>query len=401
VRSKTDIAVIGAGAAGLFSALTAAKLGAEVVICEEHKEIGLPNHCAGHISISGLERLGLSVPAKAVENEIKGAVFYSPSGHEFRVRLPDPVTYVIDRAAFDKHLAQVAEKAGAELLLKTRAESLLLSDGSFVRGVRLEGGQELASSVVVDAEGCASVLLRQSGLETFNKSLIVNAVNGVADHIEGVESDIVEVYLGQQYASGLFAWIIPRRDGSAKVGLATRVGNVQEHMKHFVKAHPVAHKKLVHSAVRDLSYHIIPLGGPIPKTYHRGFLAVGDAASQVKPTTGGGVIMSLTCGEIAGEVTYQAVQQRDFSDDFLSRYQDRWIKAIGFDMTVMRQIRLMLNRLSDSQLDKIISLCSQLHLDESLREVEDIDFQGRAIMPLLKKPSAWAIAFYSFLVSLV
>lgn len=399
--SKTDIAVIGAGPAGLFSALTATKLGAEVVICEEHKEVGLPNHCAGHISISGLERLGLSVPARAVENEIKGAVFYSPSGHEFRVRLPHPVTYVIDRAVFDRHLAQMAEKAGAELLLKTKAESLLLSNRSFVRGVRLKRGQELASKVVVDAEGCVSIFLKQIGLETFNKSLIVNAVNGVTDHIEGVENDVVEVYLGQKYASGLFVWIIPRRDGSAKVGLATSVGNVREHLKHFLKAHPVARRKLVHSTLRDLSYHIIPLGGPIPKTYHSGFLAVGDAASQVKPTTGGGVIMALTCAKMAGRVAYEAVQQSNFSDDFLSQYQDRWIKAIGFDMTVMRQIRLLLNRLSDSQLDKIISLCSQLHVDESLREVEDIDFQGKAIMPLLKKPAAWAIAFYSFLASLV
>ncbi len=401
MRSKTDIAVIGAGPAGLFSGLTAAKLGAEVVICEEHKEVGLPDHCAGHISTSGLERLGLSVPAKAVENEIKGAVFYSPSGHEFRVRLPHPVTCVINRAVFDRYLAQLAEKAGAELLLKTRAESLLQSDGSFVRGVRLKGGQELASNVVVDAEGCASIFLKQCGLKTFNGSAIVNAVNCVADNIEDVENDIVEVYLGQQYAFGLFAWIIPRRDGSAKVGLATSVGNVQEHLKHFLKAHPIAHRKLVRSTLKDFSYHIIPLGGPIPKTYHGGFLAVGDAASQVKPTTGGGVIMGLTCGKMAGEVTYQAVRQSDFSEDFLSQYQDRWTKAIGFDMAVMRQIRLMLNRLSDSQLDRIISLCSKLHLDESLKEVDDIDFQGRAIIPLLMKPAAWAIVFYSFIASLV
>ncbi len=400
MRSKTDIAVIGAGPAGLFSGLTAAKLGAEVVICEEHNEVGLPDHCAGHISISGLERLGVSVPAKAVENEIKGAVFYSPSGHEFRVRLFHPVTYVIDRAVFDRHLAQLAEKAGAELLLKTKAESPL-SDEGFVRGVRLKGGQELVSNVVVDAEGCASIFLRQSGLETFNRSSIVNAVNGVADNIDDVENDIVEVYLGQQYASGFFAWIIPRRDGSAKVGLATSVGNVREHLKHFLKTHPVARRKLLHSALRDLSYHMIPLGGPIRKTYYSGFLAVGDAASQVKPTTGGGVIMALTCAQMAGRVAYQAVQQSDFSDDFLSQYQDGWTRAIGFDMAVMRQIRLTLNRLSDSQLDKIISLCSQLHLDESLREVEDIDFQGKALMPLLRKPAAWAIVFYSFLASLV
>jgi len=339
VSSKTDVVVVGAGPSGLFSALTAAKMGAEVVVCEEHEEVGLPSHCPGHISVGGLKRLGLRLPAKVVENEIRGAVFYSPSGHEFRVKLASPVTYVVDRAMFDKHLAQMAEKAGVKFLLGTMVESLTWDKG-FVSGVSLKGGEKLASKIVIDAEGCASTILKQIGLQTFDKSLVVNAVNCEADDIDNVEDDTVEVYLGQRYAPGLFAWIIPRRNDSAKVGLATRVGNSREYLEHFLNANPVARKKLMHGTVKNLSYHLIPLGGPISKTYRNGFLAVGDAASQVKPTTGGGVIMGLTCAKIAGETAYQALQQNDFSEGFLSRYQQRWQKTIGFDMAVMRQIRL-------------------------------------------------------------
>jgi len=399
VHSKADVVVVGAGPSGSFSALTAAKMGAEVVVCEEHKEVGLPSHCAGHVSIKGLKRLGLHLPAKVVENKIKGAVFYSPSGLEFRVRLASPVTYVIDRAMFDKHLAQLTEKTGAKFLLGTRVESLLLDKG-FVRGVSLKSGENLSSKMVIDAEGCASTLLKQIGLQTYDKSLVVNAVNCEVDHIDGVEDDMVEVYLGQRYAPGLFAWMIPRRNGSAKIGLATRVGNPREYLKHFLKAHPVAHKKLRHCVVKNPSYHLIPLGGPIPKTYSNGFLAVGDAASQVKPTTGGGVIMGLTCAKIAAESAHQSIQQNDFSESFLSRYQQRWRQAIGFDMAVMRRIRLMLNRLSDRRFDKIISLCSQWHLNENLQKVRDIDFQGKALIPLLKSPAAWTVTLYSLFTSL-
>jgi len=399
VHGKADVVVVGAGPSGSFSALTAANMGAKVVVCEEHKEVGLPSHCPGHISIRGLKRLGLSLPAKMVENEIKGAVFYSPSGQEFRVKLASPVTYVIDRAMFDKHLAQLAEKAGVKFRLGIKAESLLLDKG-FVRGVSLKSGKKLSSKMVIDAEGCASTLLKQIGLQTFDKALVVNAVHGEVDHVDDVEDDMVEVYFGQRYAPGLFAWIIPRRNGSAKIGLATRVGNSREHLKHFLKAHPVAHKKLKRSAVKNSTYHLIPLGGPIPKTYHNGFLAVGDAASQVKPTTGGGVIMSLTCAKIAAETAYQAIQQNDFSENFLSKYQQRWQQVIGFDMAVMRRIRLMLNRLSDQRLDRIISLCSQWHLDEELQKVRDIDFQGKALMPLLKSPAAWTVTLYLLFASL-
>jgi len=399
VHKKADIVVAGAGPSGSFSALVAAKTGAEVVVCEEHNEIGLPSHCAGHISIEGLKHVGLSLPAKIVENEIRGAVFYSPSSYEFRVKLASPVTNVINRIMLDKHLAQLAQRAGAKFLLGTKVESLLLEKG-FVRGVSLRNGENLTSNIVIDAEGCASTLLKQAGLQTFDKSLVVNAVNCEVDRIDNVEVDTVEVYLGQKYAPGLFAWIIPRRDSSAKVGLATSNGNPSEYLKRFLKAHPIASKKLRHSVVKNHSYHLISLGGPIHKTYYNGFLAVGDVASQVKPTTGGGVIMSLTCAKIAAETACQAMQRNDFSESFLSRYQQRWQQVIGFDMAVMRQIRLMLNRLHDKRLDKIISLCSKLRLDENLQKVRDIDFQGKALLPILKSPAAWTVAVYSFLASL-
>lgn len=399
MKTRADVVVVGGGPAGSFAALAAAKLGVDVIICEEHKEVGLPSHCPGHISIKGLNKLGLQVPKNIIENRITGAVFYSPSGNEFRVTLPSPVTYVINRPMFDKHLAQVAEEAGAKLLLGTRVEKLL-TDKSSVHGVSLKNGQRLDSKIVVDAEGCASTLLKQIGLRTFDKSLVANAVNAQVDHISGLEEDTVEVYLGQKYAPGLYAWIIPKRDGSAKIGLATRMGNPREYLKHFLNAHPVVCKKLKFDDVKNLSYHLIPLAGPIPKTYYNGLLIVGDAASHVKPTTGGGVIMGLTCARIAGETAAQATQHNNLSEDFLSHYQERWRQAIGFDIAVMRRIRLILNRVPDKKLDKMISLCSQLHLDDELQKVEDIDFHGKAILQLLKSPSAFTIALYSLLSSL-
>lgn len=400
MQTQTDVVVVGAGPAGSFAALTAAKMGVEVTICEEHKEVGFPSHCPGHIGIKGLDKLELHVPEETIENRISSAAFYSPSGNEFRVNLSSPVTYVINRTMFDKYLAQLAERAGARLMLGTRVEKLLI-DNESVAGVSLKSGEHLKSRTVVDAEGCASTLLRQIGLQPFDRSLAVSAVNGEVDPADGLEHDTVEVYLGQKYAPGLYAWIIPKRDGSAKVGLATRTGNVKEHLKLFLTSHPIASKKIRFSDVRNLSYHLIPLGGPIRKTCHNGFLAVGDVASQVKPTTGGGVIMGLACAKIAGETTAQAVQHRDFTSSFLSCYQKRWKQTIGFDMNAMRRIRLMLNRLSDKRLDRIIRLCSQLHVDEKLQGLKDIDFQGKATLQLLKSPSAWTIMIYSLLSSLV
>lgn len=400
VNGKADVVVIGAGPAGLFSALTAAKKGLDVVVCEEHREIGLPNHCAGHISVKGLKQLGINLPSNAVESEIRGAVFYSPSGYEFRLRVASPVTFVINRALFDKHLARLVEEAEARILLGTKVKALKLTDGS-ATGVSLQSGEELSSKIVIDGEGVASMFLKQIGLQPFDRRRVVSAVQGEVEHVDDVENDLVEVYLGQHFAPGLFAWIIPRRNGSAKIGLATKTGNPREHLKHFLQAHPTAEKKLSFKMVKNLSYHLIPLGGPISRTYGNGFLAVGDVASQVKPTTGGGIIMGLTCAKIAGETTYQAMRQDNFRESFLAQYQSAWRREIGFDMTVMKQIRLMLNNLSDQRLDRMIKLCSQVQVSESLQKVRDIDFQGKSLLPVLKSPRAWVVFFYFFLASIM
>lgn len=398
MNRKADILVIGAGPCGSFSALTAARLGAEVLVCEEHKEIGLPAHCAGHISISGLKRLGISLSNKVLENKIKGAIFYSPSGREFRVKMASPVTMVFNRELFDKYLAALAERSGARYMLGMRVKSLL-SEARSPMEVSVNNST-LKSNMVIDAEGCSSILLKRAKLQTLDNSKVVNAIQAEVDNVADVDIDMVEVYLGQNYAPGLFAWIIPRRDGSAKVGLATSMGDPRDYLKNLFERNPIAREKLRGSKVQNLSYHSIPLGGPIGKTYYDRLLVVGDAASQVKPTTGGGVVMGLTCAKIAGETAHQAVQSNDFSEIFLARYQHRWRKTVGFDMAVMRQMRSMLNRMSDTALDKVVGLCSRLHLGGELQRVRDIDHQGRGVMPLFKNPAAWAIALYSVFLSL-
>lgn len=394
MNKKFDIAVIGGGPCGSYAAYTAAKLGAEVVVCEEHKGIGAPKHCSGHLNITGLRHLGLHLPHGAIENKIKGAVFHSPSGKQFVLRCHSPVTYVVNRELFDKHLADLAVKAGVHYLLKSRVRSLLFDSGS-VKGIALEGkGDRVEAKVVIDAEGCSSALLKKTGLHGLKSHMMVRGIQAEVDSVEGLTRDMVEMYPGTKVAPGFFAWIIPRMDGSAKVGLATGTGDPRRYLRRFIKKHPVASLKLKRSRVTALSLHPIPLAGPLPKTYSDGFLAVGDAASQVKPTTGGGVIFGLTCSRVAGEVAYTAVKNRDFSETFLSRYQSRWKKLVGFDLAAMLRLRRMLNCLSDDRTDGLIDLAGRLGVDKVLEKVGDLDFQGRSLIPMFKYPGTLAVILY-------
>ncbi len=396
VAVNSDVVVVGGGPTGSFSALQAAKLGVQVTLCEEHDKVGSPTHCTGHVSLSGIRSLNLHLPKNVFENEIKSAIFHSPSGYRFSVRFASPVTCVVNRELFDQHLSNMASEAGVKILKNTHVDSLLVEKGS-VRGVAVKQRkktQNLASKVVIDAEGVASTLLKRAGLPSLNRCMIVNGVQAEVDKIEGTDEATVEVFLSSRFAPGFFAWIVPRRDGSAKVGLATARGSSRDCFRHFVHHNPVARRRLRRSKIVNLVYHPISLGGPIPRTFYNGLLIVGDAASQVKPTTGGGIVMGLKCAKIAGKVAAVAVRYEDSSAFFLSEYERRWKREMGFDMIAMKRLRRMLNGFSDKHLDRLIALCSLLKLDESLKNVKDVDFQGSSLIHMAKSPRVLATALY-------
>jgi digeranylgeranylglycerophospholipid reductase len=396
---QTDVAVVGGGPAGSTAALNIAKLGLRVTVFEEHSEIGVPSHCAGHLSIRSLSNLGLyPLPGRIIENTFSRANFYSSTGSEFSVHLAKPVTCAVDRAAFDKYIAEKAQKEGANYSLNSRVQSLIIRNNN-VTGVTLrpeghEPDAEVTSKIVVDAEGISSRILRQARLPSLNPPRLAYAVEAEVENVKNVENDAVEVFLGQGYAPGFYAWLIPRLDGTAKVGLATRTGDPREFLRRLMHKHPIGSRQLNNARIMKTSFHSITLGGPITRSYSNGFLAVGDAASQVKPTTGGGVILGLTCAKIAAEVAGDAIKTNDFSSNYLRAYQERCNSALGFDIGVMLRIRKILDTLSDDNVDKVIRFCSRIGLDKALENVDEIDFQGQAFLKILNKPTVYSVMAY-------
>jgi len=387
MRESFDITVVGAGPCGSYSALVAAKKGAEVSVIEEHMEVGLPSHCAGHVSAHGLKALGIDVPSDLIENKIRIANFHSPFGRTLRVECEKPVTYVIDRVLFDQYLAELATRAGVSYLRGVCAESLL-TDSSHVRGISVRGERQsqVEAKVVIDAEGVHAGLLKKANLPSPRKDAIVIGVQGYSSRVSDIEPESVEVYLGSSYAPGFFAWIIPRKDGSAKVGLAANRGNPRILLEHFVTEHPIASRKIL-EPLTDISFHPIPLGGPSPRTYASGLLVVGDAASQVKPTTGGGIVFGLTCSRVAGDIAADSVAVGDRSSRVLSKYQESWRELLGNEFAIGRLTRRILSGLSDGALDRIFRIGKRFHVESSIGYVSEIDFEERILRHSLRKPN--------------
>jgi len=385
---SVDVAIVGCGVSGASCALAAAAKGVSVAILEEHEEVGYPSHCSGHIGIQAFRKLGPQLPQRLIENEIKGAVLHAPSGESLTLHRSEPITWVINRAEFDKHLASLAAGNGATLSLNSRVDMVKQSANVIQLRIASQQKHEISCKIIVDASGCGTPVSRYMNLPHRNKDTFVNSAQVYVDNLIDVDSDFVELFFGQEYAPGFFGWIIPRRDGSAKVGLAADTrSNIQVCFDRFVKKHPLVSSKL--RRARFLTrprYHLIPVSGGRNRTYSSGFLVVGDAASQVKPTTGGGIVFGLACGQLAGQTAAEAVIKSDRSSSFLESYEVSWRKLIGFDLKLMGWLRRLMYRMPDQHLNRIFSISNELRTDEVLERTSDIDFQGRTLLSLSRDP---------------
>ena len=103
------VAVIGGGPAGLLAAREICGRGLKAHVFEEDSEIGSPERCGGLLSLKGLRMISAPRPMKYVLNLVRGAVFHSPSGHEFELDAGRWVAAVISRRRFDQMLGALFE----------------------------------------------------------------------------------------------------------------------------------------------------------------------------------------------------------------------------------------------------------------------------------------------------
>jgi geranylgeranyl reductase family protein len=384
---SVDAAIVGCGVSGASAALAVARKNVSVSIFEEHPQVGLPSHCSGHVGITAFKRFSPEIPSKIIENEIKGAVLQCPNGRTLTLHRHNPITWVLNRCKYDQYLASLSEKAGANLNFKSRISGYSRTDTGKV-SLRVADGRQVQCKILIDASGSGASISRYAGLTKLGKGLVVNSAQFSVENLADVDDDFVEVYFGQSFAPGFFGWIIPRRDGTAKIGIAAGArANVRECFNRFIHKHPTVSAKLKHAKpTSQPTFHPIPVGGALERTYTDNIMAVGDAASQVKPTTGGGIVFGLACGHIAGETALEAIRLDDFSAKRLKEYETSWRDLIGFDLRAMSYLRRLLYRLPDRNLDRIFAVANELGADQILNKSHDIDFQGRTLLKLARDP---------------
>src|SRR3989442_1703098 len=115
-----DAIVVGAGPAGLYTALRAAEGGLSVVVLEEHEELGVPTHCSG--IVSGETNRLYKVPDDVVVSRPSACLVISPGGRVAELEDPGEEIAVLDRAGFDRALAASVLETGGVIRTGCRVD---------------------------------------------------------------------------------------------------------------------------------------------------------------------------------------------------------------------------------------------------------------------------------------
>lgn len=384
---RIEVIVIGAGPAGLIAAYELGKQSIDTVILEEHTKVGIPTSCAGLISISGLSRLGIRLPTSVILNHVQGAKFYSPSGKTIKIERSTPQAYVVNRTGFDQYLAKRAKKVGAQILVGTRAIKIKLPNRDRtgyveVLSYNLESESQTKSyaKICIDAEGCMTRFLRQTGLSSPLKKNILPAIQYEYQDVQDLDPTLVEVFTGLKIAPGFFAWMIPTGKDSVRVGLACNSPySPRRLLENLIRDSPILDSRLRDAYRNSQLGGRIPITGPVKKTYTDNFLVIGDAAGQIKPTTGGGVIVGGLCAQIAGETAAKAIQLERYDAKMLSEYQQRWKSLLRKDFLAMKWSRLFFNTLEDPDINRLFKQLVSSPIISNIKDNADMDLQAKAI----------------------
>jgi digeranylgeranylglycerophospholipid reductase len=369
-----EVAIIGAGPAGLATAIKLKEEGFDSVVFEEHESIGTPENCSGLVSKSGMDALGVDV-SEVTLNKIRGAKIFAPDGNMIRVTRNSTVAYLMDRAAFDKMLLKKAQNLNIHIATNTK----LIDIRKNTLFVQKNGRGEIRKAEkIIGADGVNSTVRHLMELKT-KKEDFVHTVQATATG--EFEKEYVSVYTGD-FASGFFAWVIPINERKAKIGMGAKLGvDVSDKFKEFIR------EKLPGIRVYNAKSFLVPYGEPLKGIVKDNMALVGDSAFQTKATSGGGIIFGMRAGNILAQTIADSVKHKTS----LKEYEKR-CAPLNRELKMHWKIRKYANSLSEEQTNKLFSKLKNKGIEEFLQEHGDMDNPSEFISKLASSPRYWFMA---------
>lgn len=370
-----DVIVIGAGPIGSYTAHLLAERGFAVALIEEDTVVGKDVICTGIIGEEAFRRFDL--PSDSVLKPIQSIEFFSPTGRRLQYVHAGDLAYVVDRARFDGGLLEKAVEHGVEVRLGEKVvsvkneagyvevESMAYSVESRQYGVEDEvekrgiqnskfkvqnakykmENKEYLAKVAVIATGVNCRLQGYLGMGTPPGYLL-----GAQTEIKVAETNsAIEIYTGQDVVPGSFGWIVPLGNGQSRVGVLVRPTNGRADARFYLER--LLKDRLNHRIQQIGEIRQKPIAyGPLPRTVVDRALAVGEAAGQIKTTTGGGIFYGLLSSELAAQAIAKFLHYQ--RSGVLIEYERAWRKKLNPEVKAGYLIRGVAENIDDAAVDR-------------------------------------------------
>jgi digeranylgeranylglycerophospholipid reductase len=376
-----DVIIVGAGPAGSYIAYELASSGHDVAVFEKKSAPGLNACCTGIISTECLQ--SLDIDADVILTKVNSAKFFSPSGRCLRFQTETVQAYVVNRLLLDKALASKAQSQAVQYFFSSPVVDIIPGKDNIQAETLCFGARQIFSArAVVLANGFRPKLPQKLGLGRIKSFLV-----GAQAEIEAKNVDELEVYFSQEIAPGAFAWLVPTSINKAYVGLLA-TSRAKLHLQNLLNN--LVSQGRVKGKDVEIEQKAIPVG-TLARTYGDRVLVIGDAAGQVKPTTGGGIYFGHLGARIAAEVLDKALSSDNLTAGQLSCYQKQWKAKIGKELSRGYWARWLYAKLSDHQIKGIFNVVDSGNMAQALLNSDNFsfDWHSRLILAILRHSSAY------------
>jgi len=352
-RDRCEVAIVGAGPAGISCGYILAKAGVDVVILERGGYPGAKNMFGGIFFSSQMNRLLPDFYNEApIERFVakrrysmlagKSEMTFGFETEEYK-KPPHNLSFVVKRSVFDKWFAGKAEKQGSALITNVTIRDFLW-DKRRIIGVIAGAGSDnaLLADVVVCAEGANSLLSQKAGLRNRlsmrSRSIAVKEVIGLSEDAINERFGITDKegaayeYYGDAVSGMLGTGFIYTNRDSISIGIGVLIselyrqkGSLSPHelLENF-KNHPCIYPLIKGGRTTEYSAHMIPADGykNIPRLYTDGLILVGDAAGLLNNSFfHEGVNMAMASGIKAAETILENRGKRRYDAKSLGLYE--------------------------------------------------------------------------------
>jgi electron transfer flavoprotein-quinone oxidoreductase len=392
---KFDVAVVGAGPAGLAAAYRLASAGFKVVVLERGREPGAKELYGGRIYAYWLDkylpefRKDAPVDRWVRKERISFLTEDKALTVETAVVEKEKSSFVVPLTSFVSWMAKLAQNAGAKIVTEVTVDRLVKDERGRIIGVQ-SGPDVLQADYVVDAEGVNRLLLERAGIVKKLEPEVVAV--GVKEVLKFENRKILEERLGLDEDEGL-AWalagypteylpgggfIYTYKDALA-LGVVVYLKNWEKlktpvyDLVERLRLHPYIAPLVKGASLQEYGGHMTPVAGinmSPPRFYYDGLVVVGDAAGFLLHTGVliRGVDFAIASGVLAAEAIKEA---RSPSAEDLAVYEKKLRSS--FILPQLEKFRKADRLLSDETLYRDLPLFSTtaaynyFHINENHR----------------------------------